>query len=127
MWCLGLRYYTNDMELPGRPNVIFTKTTVAMFCDGHFWHGRDWESRRAKLELRWNVEYLLAKIGRNFERDQHNTALLEQSGRWLIRLWDTDIKRDPPSAARQRQQVVESRRPSQQRQPRQAPRYGDGR
>jgi len=124
LWRLGLRYRANDRALPGRPDVVFTKAKVAVFCDGDFWHGREWEARRAKLERGWNAEYWMAKIGRNIERDQHTTELLEQSGWWVIRLWETDIKRDPPSAARQVQQVVESRRQAQQQQ--QAPRHGDG-
>lgn len=125
LWRLGLRYRTNDRELPGRPDVVFSTAKVVVFCDGDFWHGRDWEARRAKLERGWNAEYWLAKIGQNIERDRNNTALLELAGWCVIRLWETDIKRDSPAIAKRVQQIVDSRRAAQQRQPHQPPRPGD--
>src|SRR4051812_10813559 len=40
---LGLRYRKNDKRLPGRPDVVFSRARLAVFCDGDFWHGRDWD------------------------------------------------------------------------------------
>src|SRR6478672_1465494 len=49
LWVAGCRYRKNVPELPGRPDIVFPGAKVAVFCDGDFWHGRDWETRRQKL------------------------------------------------------------------------------
>lgn len=99
LWKMGMRYRKNVQNLPGRPDLIFVKAKVAVFCDGDFWHGRDWPARREKLEQGANAAYWSSKIASNIERDIRNTALLRQSGWHVIRLWETDIKRDPHGAA----------------------------
>jgi DNA mismatch endonuclease (patch repair protein) len=72
---------------------------VAIFCDGDFWHGRDWESRRQKLSRGTNADYWLAKIQRNMERDQQNTASLQAMGWTVLRLWESEIQADPHGLA----------------------------
>lgn len=96
---MGLRYRKNVETLPGKPDIVFVRAKVAVFCDGDFWHGRDWQKQRAKLAKGSNATYWLAKIASNIERDKHNTELLERSGWRVMRLWETDIKRDPHAAA----------------------------
>jgi DNA mismatch endonuclease (patch repair protein) len=109
VWRLGLRYRKNVRSLPGVPDLVFRAAGVVVFCDGDFWHGRDWESLQAKLKQGTNAAYWLAKIARNRERDLANTALLRARGWCVIRLWETDVKRSPAAAARRIQRVVESR------------------
>lgn len=99
LWRMGLRYRKNVQDLPGRPDLIFVRAKVAVFCDGDFWHGRDWPARRAKLERGANGAYWSAKIARNIERDFRNTTLLQQSGWHVVRVWESDIKQDPYAAA----------------------------
>src|SRR5438045_3086924 len=59
---LGLRYRINVSVLPGRPDVVFADSRVAVFCDGDFWHGRAWRTRRVKLMGGSNSRYWVAKI-----------------------------------------------------------------
>src|SRR6266550_2999750 len=47
---LGLRYRLHVKRLPGRPDVVFIRSRVAIFCDGDFWHGRKWKARRSRLK-----------------------------------------------------------------------------
>jgi DNA mismatch endonuclease (patch repair protein) len=96
---MGLRYRKNCGELPGKPDLVFFRARVAVFCDGDFWHGRDWILRKAKLEGGTNARYWIAKIASNVERDARNTAALQVAGWLVIRLWETDIRRDPTAAA----------------------------
>jgi len=90
LWHMGLRFLKNVSGLPVRPDVVFTRVKVAVFCDGDFWHGRDWQSRHAKLSKGTNPAYRLAKIQANMERDARNTASLEQLRCRAVRLWKTD-------------------------------------
>lgn len=87
----GLRYRLHAKDLPGKPDIVFRRQRLAIFVDGDFWHGRNWEERRKKLENGNNSEYWVAKIGYNIERDKKNTALLEGMGWVVIRIWETDL------------------------------------
>lgn len=91
LWSAGFRYRKNVPGLPGKPDILFSKAKIAIFCDGDFWHGRDWESRRHKLSTGTNSDYWIAKIRRNIERDRDNTARLEEMGWTVLRFWETQI------------------------------------
>ena len=99
LWAAGCRYRKNAKELPGRPDVIFPRAHIAVFCDGDFWHGRDWESRRQKLSRGTNSEYWLAKIQRNMERDRQNDRRLQEMGWTVLRFWESQIRSDPAAIA----------------------------
>jgi DNA mismatch endonuclease (patch repair protein) len=93
LWRRGLRYRLNHPGLVGRPDIVFTKQRVVVFCDGDFWHGRDLDKRLLKLAKGHNATYWLAKLQRNLERDSRQTGALEASGWMVLRFWETDIIR----------------------------------
>mgnify|MGYP006285397807 CR=1 FL=1 len=92
LWRAGLRYRTHDSSLRGRPDIVLKGPRVAVFCDGDFWHGRDWESRRLRLEGGHNAGYWVAKIERNIERDRLTRRELELQGWTVVRVWEGDLK-----------------------------------
>ena len=49
LWRQGYRYRKNVKTLPGKPDIVFTKYKLAIFCDSEFWHGKDWKVLRPKL------------------------------------------------------------------------------
>jgi DNA mismatch endonuclease (patch repair protein) len=100
LWAAGCRYRKNVPTLPGRPDVVFLGAKVAVFCDGDFWHGRDWESRRRKLRHGTNADYWLAKIQRNMERDRQNTRLLQEMGWTVLRFWESEVRCDSKTVVR---------------------------
>ena len=100
LWHAGCRYRKNADWLPGKPDVAFPGPRVAVFCDGDFWHGRDWPERQIKLSRGANAVYWLAKIARNMERDQEVTRALEADGWKVIRLWERDVLCEPATAVR---------------------------
>jgi len=110
LWKLGVRYRKYVAKLPGNPDLMFRAARVVVFCDGDFWHGRNWDQLRAALGHRHNADYWIAKIARNRERDQEHAARLRSDGWLVLRLWETDIMRNPQEAARQIKEVVERRR-----------------
>lgn len=101
LWRAGCRFRKNMRELPGTPDIVFTKAKLVIFCDGDFWHGRDWEQRKTRLQSGSNPGYWVKKIGRNMERDREITKLLETSGWKVLRFWESDILRDPQAVASQ--------------------------
>lgn len=90
-WRRGLRYRLHVPDLPGRPDIVFPKRRLVIFCDGDFWHGRDLERRLAKLGRGHNSSYWVAKVQRNVERDRQQTCLLQESGWTVLRVWETDV------------------------------------
>ena len=63
LWHEGYRYRRNYKKLPGSPDIALTTYHVAVFVDGEFWHGENWEERKAKLKH--NREYWIEKIEEN--------------------------------------------------------------
>lgn len=92
LWRLGLRYRLHPRRLLGRPDIVFARQRVAIFCDGDFWHGRDWPTRRVKLARGANGEYWIAKIESNMRRDTATTAQLEALGWRVVRVWEGEIR-----------------------------------
>jgi DNA mismatch endonuclease (patch repair protein) len=110
LWNRGLRYRKNVRTLPGKPDIVFASARVAVFCDGDFWHGRDWRRLSRKLRSGANASYWIPKIRANRNRDRRNTRLLEREGWTVLRLWETDIRRSTEDAARAVEQAVRRRR-----------------
>lgn len=112
LWHRGLRYRLHVRKLPGKPDIVFPRDQIVVFVDGDFWHGRDWEKRKAKLERGANSDYWVPKIEYNIERDKRNTLELQNQGWAVVRLWETDIKNDLEGAVRKVYEAVLSRRDS---------------
>jgi DNA mismatch endonuclease, patch repair protein len=109
LWRLGLRFRKNVKKLPGKPDIVFSKARALVFCDGDFWHGRNWRALRKKLLRGTNASYWSAKIATNVRRDHMNTALLKKAGWHVIRLWETEIRKNPLGLAAYVQKIVAGR------------------
>ncbi len=62
LWKKGYKYRKNYDAIVGKPDVVIPKYKVAIFCDGEFFHGKDWEVLRPRLEKSQNSEYWISKI-----------------------------------------------------------------
>jgi len=90
LWRAGIRYRKNYTKMPGSPDIVLTKHRIAIFCDGEFWHGKDWE--RKKLKIASNREYWVRKIERNIDRDNEINRKLDGDGWTVIRFWGNEIR-----------------------------------
>src|SRR4051812_41709016 len=88
LWRSGLRFRKNSRVLPGKPDIVFPSARLAVFCDGDFWHGRDWRRLRRKLKRGSNHDYWVAKISSNKKRDRQHTRKLQRDGWNVLRLWE---------------------------------------
>ena len=93
LWHAGYRYRKNYARLPGTPDIAITKHKIAIFCDGEFFHGKDWEVLKPRLEKSNNSEFWISKISRNRERDDEINKRLLFEGWTVIRFWGDDIKK----------------------------------
>ena len=93
LWHKGIRYRKNYKALPGTPDIAITKYRIAIFCDSEFFHGKDWEKLKLRLENGNNSTYWIKKITRNRERDDEVEKALRFREWTVLRFWGEDIKR----------------------------------
>lgn len=95
LWARGLRYRVNVKSLKGKPDIVFTRAKIVVFCDGDFWHGHNWVIRGLTSfedELARYSQFWKDKILKNIQRDKEITAILETEGWTVIRIWESEIK-----------------------------------
>lgn len=92
LWHKGFRYRLNYKKLPGTPDIVITKYKIAIFVDGEFWHGKNFEKNKTKLKN--NRDYWIEKIEENIKRDIKNDTLLQQKGWIPVHFWSKDVIKD---------------------------------
>lgn len=97
LWVRGLRYRKNVKEIYGKPDIVFVKKKIAVFVDGEFWHGYDWENK--KKEHKSNQEFWYKKIEQNMERDKTVNEKLTKDGWTVLRFWGNEIKKNVVTCA----------------------------
>ena len=95
LWAKGYRYRKNYKRLPGTPDIAITKYKIAIFCDSEFFHGKDWEVLKPRLEKGKNPDYWIPKIQRNMQRDIEKDQALLFEGWTVIHFWGKDIVKHP--------------------------------
>lgn len=109
LWHRGIRYRKNYKLLPGTPDIAITKYRIAVFCDSEFFHGKDWEKLRLRLENGNNSTYWVKKIQRNMERDDEVDKALRFREWTVIRFWGGDIRKHTEDCVRVVEEAVEER------------------
>ncbi|MFI0429858.1 very short patch repair endonuclease [Mariniflexile sp. HMF6888] len=90
LWRKGVRYRVNNRKLPGKPDVSIKKHKLAVFIDGEFWHGFNWNERKETIQS--NRGFWIPKIERNMQRDKEVNQQLIEMGYTVFRFWAKDIK-----------------------------------
>lgn len=96
LWERGLRY-RKHYRIKGKPDFVFVKAKVAVFCDGDFWHGNNWRLRGMKSmeeELSHYSDFWASKIRRNVARDRQVNEALIRDGWTVFRFWESKIKKN---------------------------------
>ncbi|MCX2681033.1 very short patch repair endonuclease [Galbibacter sp. EGI 63066] len=92
LWAKGIRYRVNNKTLPGKPDVSIKKYKLAIFIDGEFWHGYNWDEK--KKTIKSNRGFWIPKIERNMQRDKEVNRQLAEMGYTVFRFWQRDVKND---------------------------------
>lgn len=108
LWQRGIRYRKNYKGLLGKPDIVITKYRIAVFCDSDFWHGYDWENRKARIKS--NQDYWIPIIERNMKRDREVTATLVEQGWIVLRFWEHTIRKELEECVEDIQEAVEIRK-----------------
>jgi DNA mismatch endonuclease (patch repair protein) len=84
----GLRYRLHVKDLPGKPDLVFTRALTVVFVHGCFWH----QHLGCGLAYRpsSNVEFWSKKLQANVERDARVADQLSNAG-WLVEtVWECE-------------------------------------
>jgi DNA mismatch endonuclease (patch repair protein) len=92
LWGKGIRYRKHNSKIYGNPDITITKNKIAIFIDGEFWHGYNWDEKKDRIKV--NREYWIPKIEKTILRDKHNTKILTDNGWTVIRLWEHEIRKN---------------------------------
>lgn len=93
LWNKRYQYRKNYKKLPGSPDIVLTTYKITIFCDGEFFHGKDWEVLKPRLEKNNNSGFWISKISRNREREDEINKRLLFEGWTVIRFWGDEIKK----------------------------------
>ena len=95
LWRRGMKGYRLHKKIAGKPDLVFTKSKVAIFVDGCFWH-------HCPICFIWpksNNDYWDKKIARNVSRDVEVVRLLSGEGYKVVRLWEHDVLKNTSHCA----------------------------
>lgn len=84
--CEGLKFKGNVKSLPGSPDLVIPKLSLAIFVNGCFWHG----CPRCYTAPKHNRAWWNRKISNNRRRDRRVTRQLRDQGFSVIHLWEHD-------------------------------------
>lgn len=81
--------WKRNYPVKGHPDFVFLDKKIAVFVDGCFWHGHDCRNTRPSD----NAEYWQKKRERNIKHDKEVTAMFENRGWTVIRIWECELKK----------------------------------
>lgn len=76
-------------RVSGKPDIALPRKKIAVFIDGDFWHGRNYDITITRLPK----NYWRNKIETNVMRDLTNRKELEANGWKVLAVWEKDIIR----------------------------------
>ena len=50
LWAKGCCFLKNVKSLPGKSDIVLRGPKICIFCDSEFFHGKDWEVLKPRLE-----------------------------------------------------------------------------
>lgn len=87
---MGYRYRVHVAQIPGRPDVYFSKRKKVVLVHGCFWHGHQGCPRSALPAS--NTDFWRAKITKNIARDLANELELAKLGISGLIVWQCQLR-----------------------------------
>jgi len=89
---LGLRYTTDNKDLPGSPDLANRSRRWAIFVHGCYWHRHAGCSKATTP--RTNTVFWRNKFSRNVQRDDAARAALRRTGYRVLTFWQCELDGD---------------------------------
>jgi DNA mismatch endonuclease (patch repair protein) len=103
LWSQGIRGYRIHYNLPGKPDIVFTKKKIAIFIDGCFWH----KCPACFQEPETRKEFWMKKIQSNVDRDKKVNEQLKADGWTILRFWEHDVRKNPDTIVKKISETIE--------------------
>jgi len=101
----GFRYRTHYKDLPGKPDMYFSKYRTVLFVNGCFWHRH--EGCRFATTPKSNREFWESKFARNVERDKAVYEKLEKEGYKVIVIWECTVRQMMKDEKQEKEILIE--------------------
>lgn len=106
LWAAGLRNYRlHPRGVPGRPDISFPRTKLALFIHGCFWHGCPEHGHKPKA----NSAFWAEKFARNQARDARKVTELETADWHVLTIWEHEVEQDVSAVVRRIQRALRGR------------------
>ena len=109
---MGYRYQLHRRDLPGRPDIVFTRQRLVVEIRGCFWHSDPNPRCKNAVLPKTRADWWAAKIKGNVERDRRNEQLLAEAGWQTIVVWECEVRVNPVAAAERVASLIGHRRGS---------------
>jgi len=87
----GVYFQKHYKRAVGKPDIALPRKKKAVFIDGDFWHGNNFEILRNKI----SGQFWLNKLENNIKRDIKVNTILEKDGWAILRVWENEIYKNP--------------------------------
>jgi DNA mismatch endonuclease (patch repair protein) len=104
LWARGHRYRKNNKKIFGNPDLTFAKCKLAIFIDGEYFHGYNWETEKHRIKT--NREFWWNKIEGNMRRDHLVNQTLVENGWTVLRFWSQEIRKNLASCIEKIEQTI---------------------
>ena len=88
---MGFRFRINQINLPGKPDIVLKKHSTIIFVHGCFWHGH--RNCKRSNTPKTNRDYWINKIQTNVKRDKKNIRELKKQGWKVIVVWECNANK----------------------------------
>ena len=86
---MGFRFRLHVADIPGKPDIVFTRKRKLIFVHGCFWHRHDCALGRIPKS---RLDFWLPKLEKNRARDEANRATLSSQGWNCLTVWECELK-----------------------------------
>ncbi len=87
---MGYRYRLHVKELPGKPDLVFSRRRKIIFVHGCFWHRHEACTRASMPKTR--VSFWQSKFDANIARDEIVLRSLKKDGWRVMTVWQCELK-----------------------------------
>ena len=87
LWIRGHRFRV-QYNIEGKPDIVFVKQKIAIFCDGCYWHGCPICQKIPAT----NKDFWLKKFEDNKKRADYINQILKEKEWIVLRFWGHEIK-----------------------------------
>jgi DNA mismatch endonuclease (patch repair protein) len=92
IWSLGYRFRLHSRQLPGHPDIIFSKRKKVIFVHGCFWHQHQQPECKQYRMPKTRLDFWLPKLESNRLRDLNNQEKLRELGWKFLVIWECQLK-----------------------------------